>query len=614
MKKVKQKRMSDRWETSFTTPNVQYVFVARYAQHRAIVVSNQSGNYQLHAYDFEAGTSRQITNTRRGVLFGSISQNGEYIYYLKDAAGNEHGHFVRVPFLGGKAVDVTPNLPPYYSYSVCTNENENILCFMAALDGKNRLFIVSINEHGFETPRELYTTEASLSEPVCSPDGKYICVAETDGGTLKSTLLLFRLTGDVNSAPVCSPVFSAVSPLAFSRTTPTVVLAFAREKADWSRPILFNFENKQTVMVSNKLFRGDVWALQWDEERNTLLLCDSYEAKQALYLYNLNTQRLRRVGPKSGSFNFHLDSAAFIKDNSIVLTWHDFNSPSRLLKLHAPRYLTWDEIRGHDSNTKTQYAVKNVTFRSSDNERVGMWIVLPGGAKKPMPFVIDLHGGPHGVVGDEYSPEAHAWLENGFGYCAVNYRGSIGFGKKFERKIYGNPGHWEVEDTVAARNSLIKLGYADPDRIVLHGWSWGGYVTLLALGKYPDLWKCGIAGAAISDYLLQYADEPEYFKAEDRKRFNGTPKTARARYVKSSPSTYGDRIQAPILILHGENDMRCPPRQITHFENQLLEAGKPVSVEWFPSGHIGEFTDTRLRLSLMKKIIRFAIQNTKRSH
>ncbi|PIQ66647.1 MAG: hypothetical protein COV96_00305 [Candidatus Zambryskibacteria bacterium CG11_big_fil_rev_8_21_14_0_20_42_18] len=593
----------------FETTAVQYLFTSSVTSHRALVVSNISGNYQLHVVDFKTGLSYQVTNSPHGALFGSISPDGEYIYTLKDQSGGEFGHFARVLFGSKETINISPNLPPYFSYSVSTSIDNDILCFTAALEGKNKLFVVSCHQNIFELPKEIYTTTSTLSEPICSPDGKYVCVAETDSGKQGSTLLLLKSNTNNKSVYKRSRIFNALIPLAFSRTTDSpTIFALARRKG-WYRPIRYDFIQKSVLEISHLSFRGDVWVLKLDEEIGTMILCDVYEATQTLYLYNMHTRRIKRIGPKVGSFNFHFDSVVTLKDSSLILKWHDFNHSPRLLKLNASRYDTWNKISQWSGNISTDYLIESVRFQSSDGELVQMWIARKQGAKNPTPFVIDVHGGPHGVTGDEYSPEAQAWLKAGFGYCAVNYRGSIGFGKKFEQKIYGNPGHWEVEDVVAARSWLVKKRYADPENVVLQGWSWGGYVTLLALGKYPLLWNCGIAGAAIADCAMQYEDEPAYFKADDKKRFKGTPTTARIRYVRSSPSTYVNQIQAPIFMIHGKNDTRCPPRQIKYFKDLLKKADKDVTVEWFTSGHIGGFTDTALRISLIEKSIKFAMHH-----
>ncbi len=604
-------RPSDpRIRSLFETRSVQYLFVARNAPHRAIVVSNRSGSYQLYTVDFHTGFHRQITNAKQGALFGSISSDGRHIYILSDTSGSEHGHFVRIPFEGGNSVNVTPNLKHYFSYSVSTSDNGEILCFTAALDNKNKVFIARRNKNSKYQTRELYSANTSLSEPICAPDGLVVCVAETNADTKESRLIFLPTVK--GTTKTYSRRFNAVIPLAFSHIQERrVVLALARQ-GDWYRPVIYDVAKGRATEIRHSSFRGDVWVLSWDEARHQLVLCDVYRAEQKLYVYNTHTKRLKRIGPKTGSFNFHFGSAASRQDGSLIVRWSDFNTSPRLIALHAPRYDTWSGIPEWSGDVSSRYAVEKVWAKSSDGERVQMWIVRPRGVTKPIPFVMDIHGGPHGVVLNEFSPEAHAWLKNGFGYCAVNYRGSIGFGKKFERKIYGNPGRWEVEDIVAARNWLVRNRYADPNCITLYGWSWGGYVTLLAIGKYPHLWNCGIAGAAIADCVMQYEDEPTYFKAKDREIFGGTPETARTRYVRSSPITYTKHIQAPLLILHGKNDVRCPHRQMRHFIHALKENNKRFTVEWFGSGHTGGFTDTKLRIKLMDKAIRFCARGTKK--
>jgi dipeptidyl aminopeptidase/acylaminoacyl peptidase len=588
----------------FRITSVQYIFTAHDAPHRAIIVSNRSGNYQLYAVDFKSGYERQITHKKGGVLFGSISPDGKYVYVLNDRDGSEYGHFMRILFEGGEAINLTPDVVPYFSYSLSSDHANNTLCFTASIDGTNAVFVVTQQNSSFST-HKIYVSKNLLSEPICSSDGKFICVAESGEKRNKNVLLL--LTTDKDRQILRSHSFETIIPLAFSKTAQSpIVLALSRTNS-WLRPILYDFETKNIFKIQHKKFSGDVWVLSWIEDRNEMVVCDVYQAKQMLYIYNTNTKKLRRIGPRTGSFNFHFNSLVRLSDGSFIVQWHDFNTSPRLIRLHSPHYDTWSEISKWSGKFRSQYQIKSIRVHSTDGERVQAWIVQPHRVNKRLPFVIDVHGGPHGVSGNEFSPEAQAWLEAGFGYCTVNYRGSISFGKNFERKIYGNPGHWEVEDVAAVRNWLVRNNYTDANHIILYGWSWGGYVTLLALGKYPALWRCGIAGAAITDCVMQYEDEPAYFKAQDKERFNGTPQTARARYICSSPISYANRIQSPILLLHGKNDVRCPPRQIQHFISKLKKLCKDISIIWFPSGHIGDFTNILLRTQLMRKILNFAI-------
>ena len=475
-KKTKLKKHSKHWQCGFFNPSIQYIFTARRASDRSIVVSNQSGKFQLHAYDFETGQNRQVTKKPYGALFGSISPDGEYVYYLNDQTGDEHGHFVRSPFSGGKVIDITPNIPPYFSYTLSSNEHNDVLCFTAAFARENRVYLVPFSSVGNPgTPKVIYQSTASLSEPIMSLDSAYTCITkmDTDKKHGSKLILIENATGKILKRSILH-ILGSSTPLAFSqKPTEHKVLALSNTSGHY-RPVLYDFNHKKVFEIAHFSFRGDVFVLQWDEEKDTFLLCDVYKAHHRLFLYNIRTKKAARVGPTTGSFNLHFDSVASLKNSSFLLKWNDFNTPSHLLKLKAPRYTSWNEAHASAVRSPTKYSVRSVWFRSSDGERIQMWVALPKNIKGSVPFVIDIHGGPHGVISDEYSPEAQAWLANGFGYCTVNYRGSVGFGKSFEEKIYGNPGYWEVEDIVAARNWLVKNRCANPEQIVLSGWSWGG--------------------------------------------------------------------------------------------------------------------------------------------
>ncbi|KKQ06463.1 MAG: Peptidase S9 prolyl oligopeptidase active site domain protein [Candidatus Moranbacteria bacterium GW2011_GWF1_36_4] len=125
--------IKEQWEQRFYDYTILWMNPAFNAPHRAILVSNLSGKFQLHSYDFITKFSRQLTKKSQGTLFGSISSNGEYVFYLNDIAGGEHGHFMRIPFAGGHAIDITPSLPQYYSYEVSVNNTGNLLCFSASI-------------------------------------------------------------------------------------------------------------------------------------------------------------------------------------------------------------------------------------------------------------------------------------------------------------------------------------------------------------------------------------------------------------------------------------------------------------------------------------------------
>jgi len=186
---------------------------------------------------------------------------------------------------------------------------------------------------------------------------------------------------------------------------------------------------------------------------------------------------------------------------------------------------------------------------------------------------------------NRYSAESQAWLDHGIAFCTINYHGSTTFGSEFEKSIEGRPGELEVQDMAAACQWLIQQGVARADAVFLTGNSYGGYLTLQALGKRPELWAGGMAGVAIADWVQLYSDQNDLLRGVQKALFGGTPQELPKVYEESSPITHVEQVQAPILVIQGRNDTRCPARQIQAFEERLKSLGKQIHVHWFDAGH-----------------------------
>jgi dipeptidyl aminopeptidase/acylaminoacyl peptidase len=249
------------------------------------------------------------------------------------------------------------------------------------------------------------------------------------------------------------------------------------------------------------------------------------------------------------------------------------------------------------------HPMRSITFPSSDGQVIQAWLGVPEGAG-PFPTIMGTHGGPDAVATGGFWAGVQAWLDHGFAYITVNYRGSTSFGRAFQEKIWGNPGYWEVEDMVAARKWLVENGVAYPKQIFTTGWSWGGYLTLQALSLYPDLWAGGMAGVAVTDCAMSWEDEADTLKAYDVTLFKGTPQEQPEVYRTASPITYAEQVVAPIFIIQGRNDTRCPPRQVEVYEAKMKALGKDIEVHWFDAGHIS--MDTEMQIEHQELFIRFA--------
>lgn len=225
-------------------------------------------------------------------------------------------------------------------------------------------------------------------------------------------------------------------------------------------------------------------------------------------------------------------------------------------------------------------------FVEGPGGRVHALVARPQHAPEgPVPTVFTLHGGPHSADEDRFSAYRAVWLDAGFAVVEVNYRGSTGYGSAWRDAIEGRPGLTELEDVAAVHDWAVESGLADPAKCVVSGGSWGGYLTLLAVGTQPERWAAGVAAVPVADYVAAYEDEMEQLRSFDRALFGGAPDTVPDVYRECSPLTYVEAVRAPVLVLAGDNDPRCPIRQIENYLDRLAELGRPYEFYRYDAGH-----------------------------
>ena len=569
------------WKQRLQAPRILSARIAHLEPTRGLVVSNRSGVYQLYAWGVPTKELRQLTSRPEGVSWGVISRDGRYVYYLNDTKGNEIGHFVRIPFQGGEPEDITSQLPPYSSWSFTTSRDGNRIGFTAADREGFHVYCIDVEADGaLGNPRKLYQSAKLTLGPVLSRGGEIAFIASSER-TAKfqfSLIAIDTLTGE-QIAELWDGPESNLEPMIVSRLTRDARILASTNKTGIETLLVWNPLTGDRRDLSFEGLAGATRALDWSEDGEQILLRTFYQAVQQLYIGNLSTSKLSRLDHPPG-VNI---GAYFTRDGEIWSHWQDSTHPMRLVALDGKRG-TYVRTVVSVGEVPSGHPLKSIMFPSSDGEMIQGWLGLPDGPG-PFPTILETHGGPTGVAAEVYSPRIQAWLDHGFAVLDINYRGSITFGREFEKKIWGNLGHWEVEDMVAAREWLIEQRIADPRQIFLTGWSYGGYLTLLALGKRPDLWTGGMAGIAIADWTVLFEDAADTLKAYDAALFEGTPQQKPDQYKASSPITYAENVQAPVLIIQGRNDTRTPARQIEIYVEKMRSLGKSVEIHWFEAGH-----------------------------
>jgi pimeloyl-ACP methyl ester carboxylesterase len=578
------------WERRFRAGRVGLPDWAEDRPDRCVVVATAGGVVELHSWDRATGTLSQLTSRREGTAHGSIDPAGEWIWWFDDAGGDEHGVWIRQPYGAAPGVGVVKatSLAPSYSSGLAL--------------GRNGLAVVGQTDDGYGTrlqvitpdrPERLvyeHTEDAGVGG--LSEDGTLLAIAHSEHGDSRhAALRVVRVADGSIVADLWDGAGKGLDPLGFSPVPGDQRLLVLHERRGRGELLIWDAESGRQTELDLDL-PGEISDAQWYREGAAVLVSVDHEARTRLFRVELDPLEATPVGPTDGT----VLSATTRPDGDVWLLWSSAAAPP------AVRNRAGEVVLSPPGKSAPPSVPVEDVWVDGPGGRIHALLrrpmVAPDGAEDretPLPMVIDIHGGPTAHDADWFRPYPSAFVDHGYAVLQVNYRGSTGYGSAWRDALEERVGHVELEDVVAVRDHLVQIGVADPARIILAGASWGGYLTLLGLGLYPDRWVIGVAGVPVADYVAAYEDEMEGLKAFDRSLFGGSPEEVPEKYRDSSPITYVENVRAPVLILAGENDPRCPIRQIDNYVEALAKRDIPHEVYRYDAGHGSLVDDERVR-------------------
>jgi len=248
--------------------------------------------------------------------------------------------------------------------------------------------------------------------------------------------------------------------------------------------------------------------------------------------------------------------------------------------------------------------VSGITYKARDDLTIPAVLTWPPGSasetRTNLPLVVMPHGGPSSYDSLRFDWMAQYFANRGYLVLQPNFRGSSGYGAEFERAGAGEWGGKMQDDISDGVQALINSGMADPDRVCIVGASYGGYAALAGGAFTPDLYKCVVAVAPVSDVNRMLRDEASQYGSRHWvvdywKNQVGDPKKEKARLEQISPVNAAEAFKAPVLLIHGRDDTVVPISQSRSMETALKRAGKDVTmVEMKGEDHWLSDGDTRI--------------------
>ncbi|MES2754837.1 MAG: S9 family peptidase [Pseudomonadota bacterium] len=548
------------------------------------VATNLTGRTNIWRTDAAGGWPLQLTqsdDSQSGVV---ASRDGKWVYFQQDRGGNEYHDLYRVPTTGGAVEQVTDtpdtregDLLPAPSgdlYALTTKLKSQGQSNLAVLEGGKVRTLTSEADAQFSWGAVAWVDGGkALIANRARVDSKVSEIWRVEVADGKAT----RLLAKADTVFEASDASADGGTIAVSTDQGTGqfhigLYDVAATKWRWLKPTPW----EQT----GGLFSRDGATLFYrtnDNTRSTLYRADVATLTESALPLPPGTNTIAGAEP------FSPDGKRLLISRSAA------DAPANIYRL--------DLISGA-LGTVTQNAMASltpevlprstvVTYPSFDGTLVSAVVTMPYNLKRDgsNPAIVLPHGGPTSQTLDNFARYSAAFASRGYIVIAPNFRGSTGYGKKFQDANFKDLGGGDLKDTVAAKQFLVASGYVDPKRVGIFGGSYGGFMTLMAIGRTPDEFAAAVQWFGIINWRTMYRDQDELLKAYQRGLL-GTPESDPKVYDAASPLTYIRAAKAPLLTIQGENDIRVPRGQAQEVHDILKAKGNTVETIYYPAeGH-----------------------------
>ncbi|RSN21652.1 S9 family peptidase [Amycolatopsis sp. WAC 04169] len=562
-----------RWRARFHAPRISVPEWAIDAPDANVYVSNASGVWEVYSWDRSTGEHRRVTDRPNGTMHATPSPDGRWIWWFNDTDGDEFGSWVREPFAPGAAAErAVPDV--HDGYPAGLEIGTRVVAVGVSTDDGSELFA-----HIDGETTSFYRHEDDAGIASLSRDESLLAISHSEHGDSRHPALRVLSTdGFTTIADKWDGEGKGLGALEYSPVAGDQRLLVLHERRGREELLIWDTaaDTEQEIELD---LPGEVVA-GWYPDATALLVVHFHQGRSSLHRYDLSSGELSSLDTPPG----RIGGAGVRPDGTVEYSWSSAAQPTAVRARTAS---------GEDSvlleppgERAPESAPVTDAFVDGIGGQIHALVSRPADAPEgPLPTVFSLHGGPHSADEDRFSAYRAVWLDAGFAVVEVNYRGSTGYGSAWRDAIEGRPGLTELEDVAAVHDWAVQSGLADPEKCVVNGASWGGYLSLLALGTQPARWAAGIAGVPVADYVAAYEDEMEQLRSFDRALFGGSPETVPAVYRECSPITYVEAVTAPVLVLAGDNDPRCPIRQVENYLDRLAKREIPFEFYRFDAGH-----------------------------
>jgi len=553
-----------------------------------VFVSNFTGRLNLWKVNSSGGWPIQLAQSDDRQSSAVWSPDGKWILYQSDRGGAELYDLFAIPSSGGPATNLTSTDDISETGAVWAPDGKSLA--ISYKPKTSPVTDIAILDWGTRAVRKL-TQEASRDHLwqgyVWSPDSKFIY--GTRGNAHFTDSSVFRIEVATGKQEELTP-HAGESRYRASSISPDGkrLLLTADRPGGYPNVALLDTATKKLSWVTDT--QWDAQAGEFSPDGSSFTYTINEDGRTAVYLADGASGQGRKLNLAAGINSFSGNPTPYSPDGRRLLLGHQSSTqPSDfwvydIAAQHA-RQLSFSAI-GSLQAAKIP-ASQLVHYKSFDGKVISAFLWVPYNLKRDAssPGIVLPHGGPTGQTLDSFNRSVIALVSRGYAVIAPNVRGSTGYGMEFQNANVKDLGGGDLEDEVAGAKFMVATGYVDEKKIGITGGSYGGFMTLMAIGKKPDLWAAAVEQYGIINWytMLQHEDP---FLQEYEKSLLGDPEKDRAVYENASPIKFLRNAKAPLLVLQGENDIRVPKEEAEQVVAIYKEVGRPVDAHFYPQeGH-----------------------------
>ena len=536
---------------------------------RVVFSWNKTGRWELFERGLNASDSPRPVSEKQGAKFSpKHSPDGSMLAFAIDMDGSESYHIAIHDLKTNITTDLTPDIAYAHQPNMSWSPDGQMLAVLSDMKGQFALFLLPIDGSPARLLRNIFHP---CWDAVWSPDGQWIAVESESTASDRSIHIV--PVGRSRKGPKATTVQLRIDNKVLNAQQPawspdSKFLAFSAELDEWHDIGLFNVDTQEITWVNPSV--GDDTQPAWSRSGEAIGWVHA-EGAQTSFQFKSRGDAVKQIKVGAG-----VHAWPQFTDDSVVILYEDASKPCDLWKMNLEDGSVVQLTNSLPEELKDANfpQPEEVWYAGKDGVQVPALLYR---AKNSKCAVIDIHGGPNWNLQFSWNPIISYMASQGWTVLAPNYRGSTGYGKKWQNASLFDMGGVDNDDCAAGVKYLIENGLADKNKIGVTGRSHGGYLTMTCMTSYPELFAVGSAVVPFLNWIKSHKNS-----REDLQHWNienmGDPEDNKDLWHTRSPYFFLDKVNAPVQMICGGNDQRCPASDSIDARDKLVELGKEVEL------------------------------------